>query len=186
MALPPTQFSGNHRIVSDDFKVFNELLEPLRRYTQQEPPILFAYNYFQVAEQLRSYGLRAYSMTIALSMGHLRGEVMNLPFAPGSLGAVVMLQELVYAELFEAINPVSVSGVFLIEAKNMPYLADVIMPGMGFRKMGMTWHDFSIYRRIARTDYKDGTGFDVFSAKKVDAPGSLRVIHRSRLLLSAA
>jgi hypothetical protein len=184
------QFSGSHELLNDDAKVFHELLEPLRKYTHKEPPILFAYNYFQMAEQLRSYGLRAYSMTIVLSMGHLRGEVMNLPFAPGSLGAVVILQKLVYAELFEAIDPVSVGGVFMIEDQNMPHLAEVIMSGMGFKKSLMRWHNFAIYRRFERKEYRDGSGFDVFNAKKVMSPGSQvvhrGVVHARRLFLSAA
>lgn len=180
LALPSQmQTTGHdHLMTRDDAKVFNTLLEPIRNHDHKQPAILFANNYYDVAEQLRRYGLKAYSMTIVLTGGHLRGEVMNMPFAPGSLGAVVILQKLVYAELFEAIDPVAVAGVFMIEEKNMPYLADVIMTGLGFRRSGMQWHSFSIYRRMFAAEYKAGTGFDVFNAKKVQKP---YLVHRSIL-----
>lgn len=178
LSLPSSMHTGNHQMTHDDVKVFNTLLEPIRNHDHKQPPVLFANNYFDVSEQLRAYGLRAYSMTIVLSGGHLRGEIINMPFAPGTLGAVVMLQKLVYAELFEAIDPVQVAGVFMIEQKNMPYLADVIMTGLGFKRLGMQWHSFSIYRRMFATEYKAGSGFDVFSAKKVQ---HRHLVHRSIL-----
>lgn len=164
----------------DDASVFRTLLEPLRNHDHKQPAIVFAYNFFDVAEQLRKYGLRAYSLSPlrVLTSGHLRGEIINMPFGPGSLGAVVILQKLVYAELFEAIDPVKVGGVFLIEQDNMPYLADVIMTGLGFKRSTMSWHSFSIYRRMSAHEYRAGTGFDVFNAKKVQKP---YLVHRSIL-----
>lgn len=178
--MPSPFFTTGHEhlMTLDDAKVFNALLEPVRNHDHKEPAIVFANNYYDVAEQLRAYGLRAYSMTIVLTGGHLRGEVMNMPFAPGTLGAVVILQKLVYAELFEAIDPIAMAGVFMIEQKNMPYLADVIMQGMGFNRSNMQWHSFSIYRRVSAHEYKAGTGFDVFNAKKVQQP---YVVHREML-----
>lgn len=162
----------------DDVSVFRALLEPLYNHDHKQPPVLFAYNYYDIANTLRGYGLRTYSMTVVLSGSHLRGQILNMPFAPGTLGAVVILQKLVYAELFEAIDPVMVGGVFMVEDKNLPYLGQVILQGMGFRSTYSHWHDLRVYRRMSAHEYKAGTGFDVFNKKKVQGP---LVIHRAIL-----
>lgn len=185
MSLPSPMHNGRHLITHDDAKVFYELTQPIRTPVHK-PTILFAYNYYETAEHLRSMGLRAYSMTLELSGGHFRGHLLNLPFAPGSLGVVVILQKLVYAELFEAMDPVQIGGAFLIKDKNLPFLAEVVLRGMGFKRLDLFWHEHRVFRRVSAHEYKKGTGFDAFNAKPVQDPKI--IIHRDgrRGLLGSA
>lgn len=157
MALPPTMHMGNHNLTEDDGMAFNALMQPARRYHGDEPPIVFAYNYFGMAKLLRRYGLRAYSMTTVLSGGHVKGLLEYFPFQPESLGGVVLNQKTTYMGLIEACEAVTLQGIIVIEEKNLPYLGDFVLFGMGFKRMNMLWHDFSIYRRRQITKVIDGS-----------------------------
>lgn len=145
-------------------------MEPIRRAHAGRPAILFVYNYFEFSKHLRNSGVRAYSMTINLSGGHLNGLLGNLPFARGSLGAIVLLQKAPYADLFEAIETISLNGILVIKEYNLPYLGDVVLRGMGFHRTLYSWHDHLIYRRHEMKNRTLGAGFEIFNAKKVLSP----------------
>lgn len=148
MALPPSFHTGHHRLVPGDTQFLHVLTERWRQTThQQRPPILFVYNYFDLANQLRKYGIRAYSMTISLSGGHFKGLLEDLAIQDQTLAAIILMQHIGQTELFEACESVAYEGILMIEKRNLPYNGEAILKHMGFSKMFIQWHDHIIYRR---------------------------------------
>lgn len=175
---PKASFAGNHDLTTDDGHAFLALTEPVRRLGIRKPPIVFVYNYYDLANQLRAQGIRAYSMTVGVSGSHVHGMLENIPFQPACIGALVLLQKVSYSNLFEAIDTVAMSGVMAIKDSNLPYLGEVILTGMGFRRTMMSWHDNQLYRRVEVKTIMAGEGYEVFNMKKVASP---YLVHRAML-----
>lgn len=121
-------------------------------------------------------------MTIEISGGHLKGMIQGFPFQPTSLGAVIIMQRITYVELFEVIESISLKGALIIRWADLPYLAEVILKGMGFQKTYMAWHDHDIWRRKLVKTSLPGEGYEAFNQKKVLYPQW--VVHRK--ILAAA
>lgn len=176
LAAPSTMsFMGHHSITEDDAQAFSAFTESVRHQQGKDPAIVFVYNYFDVAKRLRDYGVRAYSMTIQMAVGHVRGELHNFPFQHASLGGLVLLQKVPYAGLFEGLDAIALNGIVAIHNRDLPYLGEVILNGMGFRRTSMSWHDMQIYRRGELKMFLSGHGYDVFNMKKVVPP---TVVHK--------
>lgn len=168
------EVSPSRELTQDDGRAFMALTEPVKRLGIHRPAIVFVYNYYDFSNQLREQGVRAYSMTIGLSGAHLHGILENFPFRSASLGGVVVLQKTSYSNLFEAIDAIAQHGFMAIRDADLPYLGQVVILGMGFRKTLMSWHDVQIYRRIELKMFSHGTGYEVFNMKKVASPYLVR------------
>jgi hypothetical protein len=179
MSLPPKGgFAGNHDLSLDDGHAFLALMEPARKAGLWRPPIVFVYNYFDLSNQLRAQGIRAFSMTISMTGAHVHGMLDYLPFKDGSIGSLVLLQKVTYSNLFEAIDAVAIEGVLLIKETNLPYLGEILLSSMGFRKTLMAWHGLQIYRKAEIKTFTEGIGYETFNTKKVLSP---YLVHQSML-----
>lgn len=183
-AVPPEPLFFRHHMTRDDASLFHAISYEWEKIYHERPPIVFVYNYFDIARQLRVFGLRTYSMTIVIGDAHVKGQIQYMPFQNASLAALVILFKPSLDELAHGIRAIGELGHFLIEPAHLPDGGDTYLEYLGFKKRFMFWHEFMIYQRVSSDEglLQHGAIIQRHNAFRIQPMGPEQLNRRGRLL----